>query len=139
MEGVFRYAEPGDAEDSLCQKMSGLANSVVSNVALQAMLYTPFPLRGGAKPSEIVPHAAKSPYAFIVEEQERLVARENDANTSAASSTAPKPAACQLYRTELRFDMDDGHGKQSLFFDAKASEIANKDRSFIIEIGTYGN
>jgi ankyrin repeat protein len=105
-EGVFRYADPRDDGDTLCQKMSDLATSIISNTALQATIYTPFPLRGSAKHSEPVP--ANSRY---------------------------KDDPLKKYKTELSFDMDDGHGRLNLFLDAKASEVKEKLDSFIVEIG----
>lgn len=106
IEGVFRYADPQDDGDSLCQKMSDLATSIISNTALQATIYTPFPLRGGAKHSECVPPTSRY-----------------------------RDDPLKKYKTDLSFDMDDGHGRLDLFLDAEATEVKEKLESFIIEIG----
>lgn len=106
VEGVFRYAEPNDVGDSLCQKMSDLATSIISNTALKATLYTPVPIRGAPKPSELVP------------------------STSRYYGDASKK-----YKTTLSFDMEDGHGRLNLFLDAKASEIATSMESLVVEVG----
>eukprot|EP00697_Spironema_sp_BW2_P005122 gnl/Spiro4/16908_TR9117_c0_g1_i1.p1 gnl/Spiro4/16908_TR9117_c0_g1~~gnl/Spiro4/16908_TR9117_c0_g1_i1.p1 ORF type:complete len:1272 (-),score=436.55 gnl/Spiro4/16908_TR9117_c0_g1_i1:98-3913(-) len=93
-EGVFNYADPGDDSDTLCGKLSHLADSVIACTSLVARVTSPYPVRPGN--SSVLP---------------LLPTPTSGASTS--TTAAPDPR----FNFNLQFAMQDGRGSATFFVD----------------------
>jgi ankyrin repeat protein len=87
--GTFRYAEPSDPEDTLCSKLSDLAQSIVSSSCCMAKLYSSFPIKNG--PRNTLRHLSSE---------------------DVSSLQLPSD---MTYETQFTIDMDENHGQINLF------------------------